>query len=51
MLFLDIRLSEPKLSGKELTKKTIDRYKPYTSNIGVTPTYSQVDVTSGGAYN
>ena len=31
--------------------KTIDRFKPYTSNIGVTPTYSQVDVTSGGAYN
>ena len=30
---------------------TVDRFKPYTSNIGVTPTYSQVDVTSGGAYN
>jgi len=30
---------------------TIDRLKPYTSSIGVTPTYSQVDVTSGGAYN
>ena len=30
---------------------TVDRIKPYTSNIGVTPTYSQVDITSGGAYN
>lgn len=27
-LFLDIRLSEPKLSGAELTKKTLERYKP-----------------------
>ena len=31
--------------------KTVDRITPYTDNIGVTPTYSQVDVTSGGAYD
>ena len=31
--------------------QTIDRYKPYEANTGVTPTYSQVDVTSGGAYD
>ena len=31
--------------------KTIDRITPYTDNIGVTSTYSQVDVTSGGAYD
>ena len=31
--------------------KTVDRITTYTSNIGVTPTYSQVDVTSGGAYD
>ena len=31
--------------------KTIDRIKTNTDNIGVTSTYSQVDVTSGGAYN
>ena len=30
---------------------TVDRITPYTDNIGVTPTYSQVDVTSGGAYD
>ena len=31
--------------------KTVDRITPYTDNIGVTSTYSQVDVTSGGAYD
>ena len=31
--------------------KTVDRFNTYTDNIGVTPTYSQVDVTSGGAYD
>jgi hypothetical protein len=31
--------------------KTVDRFTTYTDNIGVTPTYSQVDVTSGGAYD
>ena len=31
--------------------QTVDRITTYTSNIGVTPTYSQVDVTSGGAYD
>ena len=31
--------------------QTVDRITPYTDNIGVTPTYSQVDVTSGGAYD
>ena len=30
---------------------TVDRITPYTDNIGVTATYSQVDVTSGGAYD
>ena len=31
--------------------QTVDRITPYTDNIGVTATYSQVDVTSGGAYD
>tara|TARA_R100001440_G_scaffold1341_2_gene4481 strand:+ start:1099 stop:2241 length:1143 start_codon:yes stop_codon:yes gene_type:complete len=31
--------------------QTVDRIVTYIDNIGVTPTYSQVDVTSGGAYN
>ena len=31
--------------------KTVDRITPYVDNIGVTATLSQVDVTSGGAYN
>ena len=30
---------------------SVDRIGAYVDNIGVTPTYSQVDVTSGGAYN
>ena len=31
--------------------KTVDRITPYVDNIGVTATLSQVDVTSGGAYD
>jgi len=31
--------------------QTIDRINPYTANTGVTATFSQVDVTSGGAYD
>ena len=30
---------------------TVDRITPYSSNTGVTATFSQVDVTSGGAYD
>ena len=46
-----MRVNERGTSSTTDGYKTIDRFKTYTDNIGVTPTYSQVDVTSGGAYN
>ena len=39
------------LSSTATNYGSVDRIGAYVDNIGVTPTYSQVDVTSGGAYN
>ena len=46
-----MNVAEHGTSSTDNGYKTVDRLTPYTSNIGVTPTYSQVDVTSGGAYD
>jgi len=47
----DMRVAQRGTSSTSNGYQTVDRYKPYEANTGVTPTYSQVDVTSGGAYD
>ena len=46
-----MNVAEHGTSSTSNGNKTVDRFTTYTDNIGVTPTYSQVDVTSGGAYD
>ena len=47
----DMQVAQRGTSSTSNGYKTVDRITPYTDNIGVTATYSQVDVTSGGAYD
>ena len=47
----DMSVAQRGTSSTSTGYTTVDRITTYIDNIGVTPTYSQVDVTSGGAYN